>query len=70
MVRQAAGPKLNRATDPLYGIGTPGPVSVIPETGAFSGRPGASTRTEWPRRRNSSVRSTTWAWTPPGASKE
>ena len=70
VARQVAGPKLSRATDPLYGIGTPGPVSVIPETGALPGLPGARTRTVCPRRRSSSVRSTTWACTPPGASKE
>jgi hypothetical protein len=66
----AVGPKLNRATDPLYGMASARPADTTKSGNSMSSEAGARTLTLCPRSINTSARSTTWACTPPGTSNE
>ncbi len=68
--RALTGPKVIRATEPLYRTGTARPAGTRYSGTGVSSSAGASTDTSWPWRCSASARSRTWNCTPPGTSNE
>ena len=62
------GPKVMRATAPLYRTGIARPAEVMYGGIGVSSSAGTRTETVWPRAMSASARSRTWNWTPPGTS--
>src|SRR6266540_1917188 len=64
------GPKVTRATEPLYGTPTARPDETTYGGTASESSTGARTDTSWPTAINASARSRTWFCTPPGVPSE